>query len=204
MADLGRILNPCLNIVEGMVGQTGQEWGGEGRVTDVLIAGDQTTATDACGAYLMGHDPASDWPTPPFKRERNYILLAASKGFGTVDLNQINFNSEVKPFTGYFDSNNTDPAELLKSWRKTASEQGLYYLEHRKELVEKYAGEYIFLQKGKVVWHGLDTSSLKSRRILSGEDKGEALWMKYVDPDDMEEENFEVYRRELEEMAKME
>ena len=30
-----------------MVGQFGKEWDGEGRVADVLIAGDQTTATDA-------------------------------------------------------------------------------------------------------------------------------------------------------------
>jgi hypothetical protein len=26
-------------------------------VADALVAGDQVTATDACGTYWMGHDP---------------------------------------------------------------------------------------------------------------------------------------------------
>ena len=65
LADLGRLLHPCLNIVDGLVGQSGREWGGQGHVCDALIAGDHPIATDTCGAYLMGHDPASDWPTPP-------------------------------------------------------------------------------------------------------------------------------------------
>jgi hypothetical protein len=58
--------------------------GGEGRVGDCLIAGDQITATDACAAHLMGHDPASDWPTPPFRCGRNHLLMAAQGGLGLM------------------------------------------------------------------------------------------------------------------------
>ncbi len=62
LPDLGKITDPCLNIVDALTGQWGREWDGEGRICDTLIAGDQVTATDACGTHLMGHDPASDWP----------------------------------------------------------------------------------------------------------------------------------------------
>ena len=67
LADLGRIFDPALNIIDGLVTQAGMEWGnGEHpRLCNTLIAGDQVVATDACGTYLMGHDPQTDWLTPP-------------------------------------------------------------------------------------------------------------------------------------------
>ena len=45
----------------------------------------------------MGHDPAADWLTPPFHRDRNALLVAAQSGFGTVNLNEIDFASELQP-----------------------------------------------------------------------------------------------------------
>ena len=51
LVDLGRIVDPALNIIDGLVGQSGREWGGEGRIADTLIAGDQVIATEA------------DWPS---------------------------------------------------------------------------------------------------------------------------------------------
>ena len=55
LADLGRIFNPVLNIVDGLVAQAGQEWGngleeGSARTASTLIAGNHTIATDACAA----------------------------------------------------------------------------------------------------------------------------------------------------------
>ena len=38
---------------------------------------------------------------------------------------------------------------------------------------------------------------LGSRRDLSGEKKESALWLKLVDPDEVEEEHFEVYEEVL-------
>ena len=73
-----------------------------------LIAGDHTIATDACARHLMGHDPQSDWLTPPFHRDRNSLLVAAEGGFGTVDLDEIDFESEVSAPVGDFFAELTD------------------------------------------------------------------------------------------------
>jgi len=145
----------------------------------------------------MGHDPASDWPTPPFRRDRNALLVAAEHGFGTVDLNEIDFETEVERQSGAFDSEATDAGERVLSWRRTTCEQGLFYRDHCEELTARYAGEYIFLQDGDVVWRGPDPANLGSRRDLSGEKKESALWLKLVDPDGVEGEHFEVYEEAL-------
>jgi uncharacterized protein (DUF362 family) len=98
LADLAQIFNPVLNLIDGLVGQAGQEWGngtdgqGPARVCNTLIAGDQIIATDACAASLMGHDPQADWLTPPFHRDRNHLRVAAEGGFGTVNLHEIDFH----------------------------------------------------------------------------------------------------------------
>ena len=49
------------------------------------------------------------------------------------------------------------------------------------------------MQNGAVVWSGVDSSDLGSRRLLSGECKDSALWLKLVDPEETEGERFEVY-----------
>ncbi len=201
LPDLALITQPCLNIIDALTGQWGREWDGEGRVGDALIAGDQVTATDACGAYLMGHDPASDWPTPPFRRDRNHLLMAARRGFGTVDLSKIDFESEVKAPLAEFDSEETDPPETVSSWRRTTCEQGLFYRDRRRDIVDRFRGEFIFLQDGEVVWHGPDPSNLGSRRRLSGEKKDRAMWLKLVDPEEKEGERFQVYEECLDHMA---
>ncbi len=200
LPDLGLITQPCLNVIDALVGQTRREWNGDGRVCDALIAGDHVIATDACGAWLMGHDPSADWPTPPFKRDRNALLVAAENGFGTVNLDEIDFQTEVEPPLAEFDPDEPDSKETVRSWRKTMCEQALFYRDHEAEMLDKYAGEYIFLQDGEVLWNGADLRHLGSRRRLSGRKPGRAIWLKLVDPDNVEEEHFEVYERNLEKL----
>lgn len=202
LADLGRIFNPTLNIVDALVAQAGREWG-NGRdesptqLPNLLLAGDNTIATDACGAYLMGHDPQSDWLTPPFHRDRNSLLVAAEGGFGTVNLDEIDFHSEVQRPVGQFYAALTDPMSTVLSWRRTTAEQALYYLDHKQEIVDKYAGQYILLQAGEVRWHS-DVSDLReSRRKLAGDRPDQAMWMKCVDPEEKEGEHYEVYEHAL-------
>ncbi len=197
LADLARITDPCLAIIDGLTGQWGQEWGGEGRICNTVIAGDQTIATDACAAWLMGHDPASDWPTPPFRRDRNHLLAAAERGYGTVALDEIDFQSEVRRPLGLFDSAIDDPHSLMTSWLTTACEQAMVYEDRRGEIVERHAGQFVFLQGGEVVWSGPDASGLASRREISGLHKEQALWLKLADPEEREGERFDVYRRNL-------
>lgn len=197
LADLATIMRPCLNIVDGLVGQSGREWGGEARAPELLLAGDHPIATDACGAYLMGHDPASDWPTPPFRRDRNHLLVAAEGGLGTIDLDHIDFQTEIQPPVAAFDSEETDPFPTVRSWRRTTCEQGLFYREHAAELFEGYAGQFIYLQDGEVVWHGVEPQKLGSRRSLSGTKRDRALFLKLVDPHEREGEKFQVYEENL-------
>lgn len=202
LADLGRIYDPALNVIDGLVTQAGMEWGpgNHPRICNTLIAGDQVIATDACGAHLMGHDPKADWFTPPFHRDRNALLIAAQGGFGTVNLDEIDFQSEVQAPLGEFFSHVTDPFETVVSWRRTTAEQGLYYLEHQKELEEKYRGQYILLQMGEVRWSDPEGILRQSRRVLSGAHPEQAMWLKYIDPENDEGEHFEVYERTLQEI----
>ena len=193
LPDLGMITKPCLNIVEALTGQWGREWGGEGRICNALMAGDHPVATDACGMTLMGHDPQSDWPTPPFRRDRNHLLIAAEHGFGTIDLNEIDFASEVEAPLAEFDSVSTDSDATVANWRRTTCEQGLIYQDQQRKLIDRYRGEFIYMQDGQVVWNGADPSNLGSRRKLSGDRKDSALWLKYVDPAEGEGERFERY-----------
>ena len=203
LADLGRIFAPTLNIIDGLVGQAGQEWGdgagdGPARIPNALVAGNHTIATDACAAHLMGHDPQSDWLTPPFHRDRNALKVAAEGGFGTVDLAAIDFESEVEAPVGEFFGRMTDSAEMASSWQRTTCEQGLYYRDHMDDFLGAYGGQYILLQEGQVRWHHEISDLKRSRRVLAGENPEQAMWLKYVDPDEAEGEHFEVYERGLE------
>jgi hypothetical protein len=201
LADIGRIFNPALNIIDALVGQAEMEWGdGEGtaRVVDGLVAGDHVIATDACMAYLMGHDPAADWLAAPFHRDRNPLVVAAEAGFGTVDINDIAYWSELAPQPkGSFYAKEWDSTETVVTWRRTMAEQGLYYRDHMPDLLD-YAGEYILLQDGEVRWHAQDGIMRSSRRELAGRHRNHAMFFKFVDPDEREQEHFEVYEQALE------
>jgi len=202
LADLARIYHPALNIIDGLVCQAGEEWGkGENpRVCNTLIAGDQVIATDTCAATLMGHDASADWLTPPFHRDRNAIRVAAEGGFGPSSLSEIDFATEVQAPVGQFFCKQVDPPEMVIAWRRSMAEQALYYLDHKKEIVERYAGQYILLQTGEVRWADPSGNITESRRRLAGEHPDQSLWLKYVDPDEEEQEHFEVYERALAEI----
>jgi hypothetical protein len=172
-----------------------------GRVADAVMAGDQVIATDACLMHLMGLDPRADWATPPFHRDRNSLLVAAEGGFGTVDLDAIDFQSEVAPQPeGTFFAGMTDSAETTLSWRRTMCEQALYYHENRAAF-ERYIGEYILLQDGEVKWHNREGTVRESRRALAGANPDHAMWFKFVDPAETEGERYEVYERALAHLA---
>ena len=203
LADLGRIIQPALNIIDGLVGQSGQEWGGDGRICNTLVAGEQVIATDACGTHLMGHDPLIDWPNQPFLRDRSSLLIAHQNGFGTAKLDEIDFQSEVEAPVASFATNVIDPSETVLAWRRSTCEQALYYRDHAAEFVAKYAGEYILLQDGEVRWHDADSSIQRSRRDLAGANAQSAMWFKLVDPEEPEGEHFEVYEQCLDQLKEL-
>jgi uncharacterized protein (DUF362 family) len=194
---LGMITQPCLNVIDALTGQAGREWGGDGRICDTLIAGDHVIATDACGASLMGHDPTLDWPAPPYRRDRSPIAVAAEHGFGTVNLAEIDWESEVTGPVAQFDSVEADPSERIASLRRTACEQGLFYRDHQDRFRDRYAGQFIYLQQGDVVWSGNDPSQAGPVNKLSGSKPDQAVWLKLVDPADREGERYCVYEQLL-------
>jgi len=203
LADLGRIANPTLNIIDGLVGQSGREWGGEGHICDTLVAGDHVISTDACGTHLMGHDPLEDWPNQPFLRDRNALLIANERGFGTAELDAIDFESEVEAPVAQFATDVIDPFDLIRDWRRSCCEQALWYRDHRKQFLEKYAGQYILLQGNEVRWHSESSDFRRSRRDLAGTDKRATLWFKLVDPQEIEGEHYEVYEEVLSQLDAM-
>jgi uncharacterized protein (DUF362 family) len=201
LTDLGQLFNPALNIVDALVAQSGREWAGEPRIGDTLVAGDQVVATDACAARLMGQDPAGDWPEAPFHRDRNALRVAGEAGFGTANLDEIDFCSEVDGPVAEFSTVETDPQSRVLSWRRTTCEQALYYRDHRQQFVDQYAGEYILLQDREVRWHGKSSELGHSRRVLAGAGSESGMWFKLVDPEEAEGERFEVYEWALRALA---
>jgi len=172
-------------------------------VANTLVAGDHVIATDACGAALMNHDPLADWLTPPFHRDRNALLIAEQSGFGAADLKKIDFQSEGPvPAAEYF-THLTDSQERNVTWRKTMAEQGMFYQEHKSRLQRVYKGQYILLQMGRVRWHQVEGNIYASRRKLAGLHPEQAMWLKYVDPQESEGEHFEVYEQTLKQIADM-
>jgi uncharacterized protein (DUF362 family) len=203
LADLAQIFNPVLNVIDGLVGQAGQEWGngtdeqGPARIANTLIAGDQIIATDACAATLMGHDPQADWLTPPFHRDRNHLRVAAEGGFGTVNLAEIDFQTEVQRPLGQFYANLNEPIGQIQSVRRTTAEQGLIYRDKQRHFVDHYAGKYILLQQGEVRWHDEFSDIHIDRRSLHGFRPDQGMYLKYVDPEESEGERFGVYERAI-------
>ena len=192
LPDLGMITQPALNVIDALTGQARCEWDGEGRICNALIAGDHVIATDACGMWLMGHDPASDWPTPPFKRDRNHIKVAAEHGFGTVDLDEIDFESEVERPLAEFDSHDAD-RQKMGAIMRTGSEQAIHYHEHAGQIAERFAGNFIYLQDREVIWHGPDPDRAGGFEKVAAAKPEQAVWLKLVDQQEEEGEHFEVY-----------
>ncbi len=198
LPDLGQIIQPCLNIIDGLTGQSKREWGGEGRICDALVAGDHVIATDACGSYLMGTDPRTDWPNPPFRRDRSPIAVATEHGFGTANLDEIDFDADgLEPPLAEFNSQELDPEEDIASLRMTACQQGVFYRDNRDLLMKRHAGSFIYLQDGDVIWNGADPSEAASVLDLRGERRDQAVFLKLVDPEEREGEHWEVYERLL-------
>ncbi len=196
LPDLGLITQPCLNIIDGLTGQARMEWGGEGRIADCLVAGDHIIATDACGSHLMGTDPRLDWPTPPFRRDRSPVAVAAEHGFGTTDLDEIDFamNGLQLP-VAEFDSAKAEPAEQIALLRRTASEQALFYRDNSESILREHAGQYVFLQDGEVIWSGLKPEEAGAVQDVAAQKEDQAVWLKLADPDEREGEQMEVYEK---------
>lgn len=106
IVDLNRARPIHLAVVDGISTAEGGEgpWNIYTRQVKpgVLLAGKNALATDSIGTSVMGFDPTSEAPSPPFLQSDNYLNLAAERGLGT---NQLEFIDTigVKPADAYFE-----------------------------------------------------------------------------------------------------
>ena len=111
-----------------------------------------------------------------------------------MDLNEIDFVSEVEAPLAEFDSVSTDSDATVANWRRTTCEQGLIYQDQQDQLIGRYGGQFIYLQDGQVVVERRRSEpSGQSHAISAVIRRDSALWLKYVDPEEEERERFERY-----------
>jgi hypothetical protein len=104
---------------------------------------------------------------------------------------------------GHFFTKEFDTRQTIISWRRTMAEQGLFYMDHKKEIIDQYAGKYILLQMGEVRWADPIGHIGVSRRQLAAEHPEQSLWLKYVSPEEDECEHFEVYQQTLDQIQQI-
>jgi uncharacterized protein (DUF362 family) len=199
IADLGLILKPTLCVIDGLVGQTQQEWNGGPVETNWLIAGNNTVATDAVGMTIMGVNPAGDYPDPPFHFDRNPVRLAADRGLGPLSMREIDLRGDsLQQADGYYADKHSE-ARILDEIRFSIAEQAALFNDHRDDYLRKFAGQFIGLYDGKVIYTGTDLDNLTSRGQIAREHGGanRGLYLKKVVPLEEELERYEVYHNLL-------
>ena len=77
LADLAKVVQPQINVVEGIVGRDGTGFNrGTNYPLGLVVAGINMVAVDSVASYLMGFDP----------QELIYLRVAAEAGLGCNDL----------------------------------------------------------------------------------------------------------------------
>ena len=70
-------------------------------------------------------------------------------------------------------------------------------LDHREQLLDAHAGQYIFLQDGEVIWSGAEPQQAGAVGEIAARKEDQAVWLKLADPDEREGEHVEVYENIL-------
>jgi uncharacterized protein (DUF362 family) len=80
LADLAQVIQPQINVVEGVVGRDGTGFqNGENHTLGLAVAGINMVAVDSVASYIMGYDP----------QKLIYLKVAAEAGLGINDLRQL-------------------------------------------------------------------------------------------------------------------
>ncbi len=93
VVDLNRARPIQLALVDGIRtidgGENGYNLGIHVQSPGVLLAGKNAVAVDAVSTAVMGFDPATEYPNPPFLRGENHLNIARELGLGTNRLEEI-------------------------------------------------------------------------------------------------------------------
>lgn len=169
LSDIAQYLRPCLNVVDGIVATSKQEWGGDSLAPGVILAGTNIVATDSVGARVMGFDPAGDYPQRPFFYRRNAIKLAADAGLGPNSAEQIEVlgpspEEVVTPFeTQPYDGNTRRDEQLRRGADCVAR-----YREQQDKLADRFDGRLLALFNGEVLWDGPNMNAMTRLEHESG------------------------------------
>ncbi|MFX0090975.1 MAG: DUF362 domain-containing protein [Candidatus Hodarchaeota archaeon] len=79
IADLTHVLQPKLGIIDGIIGSDGYEEGGNPIEMNLIVASQDVVAADRVGSLIMGFEP----------EDAEYLIYAAQKGLGEIDLSKI-------------------------------------------------------------------------------------------------------------------
>lgn len=80
LVDTAQVIQPALNIIEGVVGREGTGFQrGRNRVLGLAVAGVNMVAVDSVASYLMGFDP----------QQLIYLQMAAQAGLGENDVHKL-------------------------------------------------------------------------------------------------------------------
>jgi uncharacterized protein (DUF362 family) len=169
LSDLAQWLRPALNVVDGIVAASKSEWGGEAVFPGVIVAGTNIVATDSVGARVMSFDPGADYPQMPFYYRRNAIRLAAQAGLGPSapkDIQVLGPSPEevATPFEVHRYGGNTQRGEQLQQGAACVAR----YQEQQEELARRFAGRFIAMRDGEVLWDGPDMNAMTRLEHESG------------------------------------
>ena len=196
LVDLASIFQPSLCVVDAIMTANHSEWHGEAIETGVILAGENSVATDAAGMLVMGFDPQGDYPSHPHWYRHNTIKLAAENGLGTNDPSDIELLGvepaavrqpfEVKPYG--------EGAEHREAELRAGAASVSHYLEQRDAYVDRYQGRLLSFREGDLLW---DAGDMREWRELQKErvtDWREApLFTVRAAPPPQERELFDAY-----------
>lgn len=100
LIDTARLIQPALNVVEGIVGREGTGFQrGRNRALGLVVAGVNLVAVDSLASYLMGFDP----------QRLVYLRMAAQAGLGTYEISQLRIYTQK--------DGQLIPWETISDWR---------------------------------------------------------------------------------------
>lgn len=171
LSDIAQYLRPCLNVVDGIVATSKQEWDGDSLAPGVILAGTNIVATDSVGARVMGFDPTDDYPNRPFFYRRNAIKLAAAAGLGPNRMEQIEvLGPAPEAVATHFETQRYDGNTQRGAQLRRGADCVARYREQQGELASRFNGRMLALFDGEVLWDGPDMTAMQRLEHESGRD----------------------------------
>jgi uncharacterized protein (DUF362 family) len=198
VADLAILLNPALNVVDGIVAANHGEWHGTPMTPGVLVAGTNIVATDSTAARCMGFDPEGDYPEHPFFYRNNAIRLAAEWGLGPNAAGDIEVRGpqpeelksqfEIERYGGTAADRDRELAEGARCVTR--------YRERRDEFLRAgYENRLLALRDGEILWDAPDVRTHQKKAHESGLDWRQGpQFVVRVSPEAEEIERLNAYR----------